>query len=192
MEYVKIFEFTAAVRGYHYKRFWKPEPQQVLNCCHEKNNAFGRFAIMVCETPVGHLPMEISRVTRFFIDRGGSITAELTSDHYIRSPFIQGGIEIPCKVTANISGTVINLLIMEKSTQLVQELYTEQKDEDILDSFLQAEATGINAVVRVPRDVPEPKKKKNKYEVQTKDIRNFLMETIIKEPTRIDRIKRKL
>ena len=166
MAYVKIFEFTAAVRGYHYyKKCWKPEPQQVLNCYHEKNNAFDRFAIMVCgigkdETPVGHLPMEISRVTKFFIDRGGSITGELTSDHYIRSPFIQGGIEIPCKVTANISGTVINLLIMEKYIQLVQELYTEQKDEDILGSFLQAESTGINAVVRVPRDVPEPKKKK--------------------------------
>ena len=106
-------------------------------------------------------------------DRGGSITAELTSDHYIRSPLIQGGIGIPCKVTANISGTVINLLIMEKYIQLVQELYTEPKDEDILGSFLQADATGINAVVRVPRDVPEPKKKKNKSEVQTKDIQNF-------------------
>ena len=53
-------------------------PSQVLNCYHEKNNAFDRFAIMVCkigkdETAVGHLPMEILRVTKFFIDRGGSI-----------------------------------------------------------------------------------------------------------------------
>ena len=86
MEYVKIFEFTAAIRGYHYyKKFWKPESHQVLNCYHEKNNAFDRFAIMVCETgkyetAVGHLRMEISRVRKFSIDRRGSIIAELTSD----------------------------------------------------------------------------------------------------------------
>ena len=89
--------FTAGIRGYHYyKKFWKPE-SQVLNCYHGKNNAFDRYAIMVCEigkdeTAVGHLPMEISRVTKFFIDRGGSIIAELASDHYRRSPLIQDGI----------------------------------------------------------------------------------------------------
>ena len=48
------------------------------------------------ETPVGHLSMEISRTTKFLIDRGATVTAELTSDHYRRSPLIQGGIEIPC------------------------------------------------------------------------------------------------
>ena len=158
MEYVKNFEFIATIRGYHYyKKFWKPESHQVLNCYHEKNNAFYRFAIMVCEigkdeTAVGHLPMEISRVTKFFIDRGGiTIIAELTSDHYRRSPLIQGGIEIPSKVTAKIPGTVINLLIMEKYIQLVLKLYTEPKDEDILGSFLQVETTGTDDVAKVPR-----------------------------------------
>ena len=180
MEYVKIFELTAAIRGYHYyKKFWKPESHQVLNCYHKKNNAFDRFAIMVCEirkdeTVIGHLPMEISRVTKFFIDRGGSIIAELTSDHYRRSPLIQGGIEITCKVTAKIPGTVINLLIMEKYIHLlVQKMYTEPKDEDMLGSFLQVETTGTDDVAKVPRAVSEPKKRKNKSEVQTKDIRNF-------------------
>ena len=86
MAYAKIFEFTAAVRGYHYyRKYWNPEPEQVLNCYHERNNAFDRFAIKVCEigneTPVGHLPMEISRTTKFLIDRGATVTAELTSDH---------------------------------------------------------------------------------------------------------------
>ena len=141
MEYVKFFEFTAAIRGYHYyKKVWKPESHQVLNCYHEKNNAFDKFAIMVCEigkdeTAVGHPPMEISRVTKFFIDQGGSIIAELTSDNYRRSPLILGSIEIPCKVTAKIPGTVINLLIMEKYIQLVQKLHTGPNDEDILGSY---------------------------------------------------------
>ena len=62
MAYAKIYEFPAAVRGYHhYKKFWNPEPQQVLNCYHEKNNAYDRYAVMTCEIGkdeilVGHLP----------------------------------------------------------------------------------------------------------------------------------------
>ena len=40
-------------------------------------------------------------------DRGATLTAELTSYHYRRSPLIQGGMEISCKITAKISGTVI-------------------------------------------------------------------------------------
>lgn len=48
-----------------------------------------------------------------FLLRGATVTAELTSDHY-RSPLIQGGIEIPYKVTAKISGTLTNLLIIDK------------------------------------------------------------------------------
>ena len=100
MACVKIFEFTAAVRGYHhYRKFWTPEPEQILNCFHEKDNAFDRFAIktqeMGNEKPVGHLPMEISRATKFFIDRGADVTAQLCSNHYRRSSLIHGGIEIP-------------------------------------------------------------------------------------------------
>ena len=165
MAYAKIYEFPAAVRGYHhYKKFWNPEPQQVLNCYHEKNNAYDRYAIMTCEIgkdeiPVGHLPMEISRETKFFIDRGGTVTAELTSEYCRRSPLIQGGLEIPCKITAKISGTVINLLIMEKYIQLVQEFYPAPKDEGILGSYLKVEAAeGVNVTRAVPRNPPVQKK----------------------------------
>ena len=204
-KYVKIFEFTAAIRGYHYyKKIWKPESHQNLNCFHGKNNAFDRFAIMVCEigkdeTAVGHLPMEIPRVIKFFIDREGSIIAELTSDHHRRSLLIQGGIEIPCKVTSKIPGTVINLSIMEKHIQLVQKLYTEPKDEDILGSLLQVETTGTDDVAKVLRAVSEPKKRKNKSGVQTKDIRNFFERNSKQTthhlhhlPTRIKHQKKKL
>ena len=62
---------------------------------------------------------------------------------------------------------------MEKYIQLVQKLYTEPKDEDILGSFLQVETTSTDDVAKVRRAVSEPKKRKNKSEVQTKDIRNF-------------------
>ena len=150
-----------------------------LNCYHEKNNAFDRFAIMVCKTendekPVEHLPMEISRATKFFIDRGATLTAELTSDHYRRSPLIQGGMEIPCKITDKISGTVINLLLMERHIQLVKELYTEPKNEEILGSYLHAEATGVDLPIPLPRNSPLSKRRKRSSDVQMKDIRNFL------------------
>ena len=103
----KIFEYTAAVRGYHYyRRFGVPKRSQKLFCYHEPDNPFDEFAIKVCkegkEVPVGHLPREISRATKFFIDRGANITVTLTSDHYRRSPLIQGGMEIACKVTSSI------------------------------------------------------------------------------------------
>ena len=83
----KVFEFSAAVRGYHYyKRFWIPQKDQILECFFETHNQFDRFAIKVCEVgnenAVGHLPREISRVTKFFMDRGAIVSAHLTSEHY--------------------------------------------------------------------------------------------------------------
>ena len=53
---IKVFEFTATVRGYrNYRTFWKPEHKQVLNCYQGKNNAFDRFAIMVCVEMIKNL-----------------------------------------------------------------------------------------------------------------------------------------
>ena len=62
---------------------------------------------------------------------------------------------------------------MEKYIQLAQKLYPEPKDEDVLRSFSQVETTGTDDVAKVPRAVSEPKKRKNKSEVQTRDMRNF-------------------
>ena len=50
MAYNKIFEFTCAVRGFHhYRHHWNSEPDQILNCYHERNNSLDRFAIKFCE-----------------------------------------------------------------------------------------------------------------------------------------------
>ena len=119
MAYSKTLEFTSAVRGYHYyTTFWKPEPNQILNCYYQNDNAFNRFAIKVCEfwkeIPVGNLPKEISRVTKYTLDRGATATATLTSEHYRRSPLIQGGLKIPCKVSVTMPGTVSNLFSVGK------------------------------------------------------------------------------
>ena len=53
----------------------------------------------------GHLPREISRVTKFLLDRGARMTAILTSVNYRRSPLVQGGLEIPCRVKITMANT---------------------------------------------------------------------------------------
>ena len=102
--------------------------------------------------------MEISRVTKFLLDRGANVSAKLTSTHYRRSPLVQGGIEIPCVVTVSMPGTVINQLLMERYKQLVETLYTEPKEEEILGTFLQLENTGEQDLAPVaPKQKKKPK-----------------------------------
>ena len=144
---VKYFQFSAAVRGFHnYRKSWLLQPEQTLNCFSEEGNTFDRFAIKLCEKDknetVCHLPMEISRVTKFLRDRGANLSAKLTSMHYRRSPLVQGGIEFPCVVTVSMPGAVINQLLMERYKQLVEKLYMETKKEEILGTFLQLENSG--------------------------------------------------
>ena len=96
----------------------------------------------VCEKDkneiVRHLPMEISRVTKFLLDRGANVSAKLTSTHYRRS----GSVFIPC--------TVINQLLMKRYNQLGETLYTEPKEKEILGTFLQLlENTGEQDLVPV-------------------------------------------
>ena len=68
------------------------------------------------------------------MDRGAIVSAQLTSEHCRRSPIVQGDMEIPCKVTVQIPGTCINLLLMENYKQLSY-TYLEPKNEEILGSF---------------------------------------------------------
>ena len=59
---------------------------------HEAGNPFDRFAIKTVKENgeiVGHLPREISRVTKFCLDRGATMYSELSSNHYRRSPLVQ-------------------------------------------------------------------------------------------------------
>ena len=132
MTCVNYFQFSAAVRGFQsYRKSWLPELEQTINCFHEEGNTFDRFAIKVCEKDkneiVGHLPMEISRVTKFLLDRGANVFAKLTSTHYGRSPLVQGGIEIPCVVTLSKPGTVINQLLMESTSNRLKHSTRNQR-----------------------------------------------------------------
>ena len=139
MDHNKVLEFSASIGEYHYyKSLWNPIPNQKLKCTHEGNNPFNMFAIKVCDDVkiVGHLPMEISRSAKYLLDRGAVFTVEVTSTNYLRSPLIQGGLEIPTKLTVMMPGTLKDRLLMGKYNEIVNERYAEPKDEEVLGSFL--------------------------------------------------------
>ena len=102
---------------------------------------------------MGHLSMEISRITKFLIYGGANVSAKLTSTNYRRSPLVQGGIEISFIVT------VVNQLLMERYKQQVEKLYIEPKNEEILGSFLNFEGVAKESPAPTPKKkkkIPEP------------------------------------
>ena len=60
---------------------------------------------------------------------------KLVSTNYRRSPLVQGGLEIPAKITVTLPGTVRNHLLIDKYKQIVTENYAEPKKEEILARF---------------------------------------------------------
>ena len=79
----KTLVFSAAVRGFHvYRDVRKPLENEELECLFERHNLFDMFAIKTCRLEggqiVGHSLREISRPTKFLLDRGAKITAQLT------------------------------------------------------------------------------------------------------------------
>ena len=119
MDYNKKFMFSAAVRGFHfYRRAWVPTENEKLKCAHDKNNPFDDFAIKTMDNSgqtVGHLPMELSRITKFLIDRGTKVEAQLSSTSYRRSPLIQGGLEISCNIIVTMLGEEIIGSFLERN-----------------------------------------------------------------------------
>ena len=73
---------------------------------------------------------------KFFVDSGAIVSAQLTSENYRRSPIAQGGME-----SQKIPSACVNILLMEKYKQLMQQLYIAPKNEKTLGSFLQANET---------------------------------------------------
>ena len=138
----KSMVFSAAVRGFHvYKMSWKPEEGEILECLYEENNPYDVFSIKVCksnnaQSVVGHLPMEISRITKFILQRDARAQATVTGKHYRRSPLIQGGLEVPCLVTVTMPRSIMNHLLIAQYEKLLGELYLEPKDEEIMGTFL--------------------------------------------------------
>ena len=179
MKHNKLFEFIAAVRGYHYyQHFWKPQPNQKLSCAHEENNPFGLFAMKICEDTdiVGHLPIEISRASKYLMDRSASFKVQLTSTNYRRCPLIQGGLEIPAKVIVTIPGAARNHLLLKKYKEIINDRHVEPKNEIIIGSFLALPAVkSSERKVQAEKDKVAPKSKKKKNTKETRSRHQSLL-----------------
>lgn len=81
------------------------------------------------------LPREVSRITKFIIDHGPKVIAELIGTDYRRSLLLKGESEISYKESVSALGAWINLLLLESYKQLTEELYLEAKEEVILGVF---------------------------------------------------------
>ena len=117
---------------------------------------------------VGHLPREISRPTKYLLDRGATVKAVMICSYYCCSPLFQGGLEIPSSVTVSMPGTIRNHLLLDRYSELVTELYCEPKDEIVIRNFL-------SPTEQVPIERSQNRQKRfsvpEKETIQCKDIR---------------------
>ena len=159
-----------------YRDVWKPLENEELECLFERHNLFDMFAIKTCRLEggqiVGHLPREISRPTKFLLDRGAKVTAQLTGTHYRRSPLFQGGLEIPCLVTVTIPGSIKGHMLIQRYQQMVEELYCAPKKEVIIGSFLE-QIVPTEEEPRSKKKKTTSTTKKTEKPKECKDIRNF-------------------
>ena len=91
------------IRGFHfYQEIWNPVIGEHLSCEREPRNAVDRYAVATVRgdgAVVSHLPKKISTMISFFIRRGGQLTCTVTGKRCHTSDLIQGGLEIPCKLS---------------------------------------------------------------------------------------------
>ena len=156
---LKRYEFPCAVRGFQvYGKHWSPSVDEELTCLHERNNAFDAFAIKTVNENLetcGHLPREISRATKFLLDRGAVVKATITSHKYRRSPLVQGGLEIPCTILATLPGSHVNGKIIQRFQEITTKVYKEPENPVYVGSFIETEPEDI-----LPPVVKKQKKKK--------------------------------
>ena len=172
------FEFESAVRGYHYYRKYRsPKEHKTLNCYHEPGNPFDIFAIKTCShrslQPVGHLPREISRLTKLILDRGAEVEAKLTSNQYRCSPITQGELEIPCTVNIKMPASILNRNLLKRYEEMVSHLYAEAEESIMMGSFI------FDDIVEPELEVNTSKKERKKVlsltaQSRSRDIRSML------------------
>ena len=156
--------FTAAVRGFHYyRRFWRPKENEKLDCLPEPGNAFDRFAIKTVNEKgeiVGHLPKEISRVTKYLLDRGFTMYCKLSSRYYRRSPLVQGGLEIQCEVVLISRAIMLQSRLTARYMELVTDLYIEPAEDRAVGNLFNFVMTLLPVVNTPPVSAQNRKKKK--------------------------------
>ena len=121
-----ISPVQSAIRGFHvHKAIWQSEEGKKLTFEHEENNKYDLFAIKVCRPLdrkiIGHLPIEISRITRLIIARAAIVEAQLTAAHYRCFPLVQGGLEIPSSLTFKMPATKKSSILLKKYLEFLNQ-----------------------------------------------------------------------
>ena len=107
------FEFYTGLRGYLvYSNTvstvsWKPYVGQKLTFKKDHNNPYDKFAVTgkimmkgkIGLIVVGRVPRKLSWYIWFFIGEGAKVEAEVHQKKPMASPLVQGGLEIPIKVS---------------------------------------------------------------------------------------------
>ena len=96
------YTFDSSIRGYHvYRDRLVAAVGKTLICRKECGNIHDVYAVAVVEGVViiGHMPRAILAVCYLFIEKGGTISCEITGSHRYSSDLPQGGLELPCKLT---------------------------------------------------------------------------------------------
>ena len=110
-----------------------------LACSHEENNPHDPLGIKTCQLDcskiVTHLPMELSRITKFILDIGGKIEVKLRETLYRRSLLVQGGLEIPCDLVIRVLNTMKSADLLKKYLKLFENCYEEPQDIVELGTF---------------------------------------------------------
>ena len=94
----KVYTFESVIRGYHiYKEIWDAEFSDELYCEIEETNQHDRHAVSLVKNGeiVGHIPRENSKISKFYIKRGGSISCQVTGKRQNNNC----GLEIPAIYT---------------------------------------------------------------------------------------------
>ena len=123
----------------------------------------------------GILPMEVSRITKFILQRGARVQATVNGKHYRRSPLIQGGLEVPCLVTVTMPRSIMNHLLIAQYEKLLGKIYLEPKDEEIMGTFLSVirENNFVGTDQCTPCESSSMTKNKKKEQVWSRDIQSI-------------------
>ena len=79
-----------------------------------------------------HLPVQVNRTTKFIMARGVSVTLKIIGKYHRRSHLVQGGFEGPCEMTVMMSRSVVNHLLLTQYEKVLNELYVEPKNKEIV------------------------------------------------------------
>lgn len=142
-----------------------------MKCVYEDNNPYDRVAITTVAkngTTVRHTV----RNSKFFLDRGATMEAELTSRHYRLSPLVQGGMEILCLFLIKMAATSKNTQLAENCLELVKHKYVEPKEKEIFGLF-------VNKIANKLPEEPLREKRKSEKKVPTvKYIPNSILDVL--------------